>query len=61
LNSFEAEVKEAWKAFAENSNESHRGDVEVMNGGIDVESLEKTIKESKWATAETMDFVKVIR
>jgi hypothetical protein len=51
LNSFEEEVKEAWKAFAANTAETHKGDVEVMNGGIDVASLEKTITDSKWETA----------
>lgn len=28
--------------------ESHRGDEEIMNGGIDRAALEKTITESKW-------------
>lgn len=61
LNSFEEEVKKAWSSFAGNSLERHKGDIAIMNGGIDVKALEKGWKDNKWSNADTKDYIKMIR
>lgn len=61
LNSFETEIKSSWKAFHANSLAATKGDEAKMDGGIDMMALKKTITDSKWDKAETLDFVKLIR
>jgi len=61
LNSFEAEVKSSWKAFHANALAATKGDAAKMDGGLDMLALKKTITDSKWDKAETLDFVKLIR
>lgn len=50
-------MKESWKAFWANAMESHKGEEETMNGGIERAALEKTIMDSKWENAESLDYV----
>jgi hypothetical protein len=50
-----------WKAFHANALPDLKKDAEKMDGGIDTEAIKKTITDSKWDKAETLDFVKLIR
>jgi len=50
-----------WKAFHANALPDLKKDEAKMDGGIDTEALKKTIIDSKWDKAETLDFIKLIR
>jgi len=61
LNSFEAEIKSNWKAFWTNALAGIKGDADKMDGLIDMAALKKTITDSKWEKAETLNFEKLTR
>jgi len=61
LNQFEEDVKESWKGFWNNADAAHKGDVAKMDGLLNTESLNKTIVDSKWSIAPTLDVVTLIR